>query len=63
MWNETRVSRRAALQLGAGAGALVATAPQLARLARQAGVVDLRDAETIAVQRPNWPAPRIVTRA
>jgi len=63
VWNETRVSRRAALQLGAGAGALLATAPQLARLARQAGVVDLRDVETVAAQRPNWPAPRIVTRA
>jgi hypothetical protein len=62
--NEKRlVSRRAALQLGAGAGVVAMTAPQLARLARRAGLVDLRDAEPVAAQRLGWPAPSIVTRS
>jgi hypothetical protein len=61
--NEKRpVSRRAALQLGAGAGAVAALAPQLARLEGVASV-DLLDAELTAAQRLRWPAPRIVTRA
>jgi hypothetical protein len=64
------VSRRAALQLAAGAGAVAATAPHLARLERgaqllgaRAGDVDLGDVELTAARRKNWPAPRIVTRA
>jgi len=62
--NEKRlVSRRAALQLGAGAGAVAALAPHLARLDRATSGVDLGDVELTAAQRLNWPAPRIVTRA
>ncbi len=62
--NEKRlVSRRAALQLGAGAGAVAALAPQLARFEKVAGVTDLGDVELAAAQRLHWPAPSIVTRA
>ncbi len=64
MHNEKRlVSRRAALQLGAGAGAVVALAPHLARLDRATGTVDLGGIELSSAQRLNWPVPRIVTRA
>jgi N-acetylmuramoyl-L-alanine amidase len=57
------VSRRAALQLAAGAGAAVAAAPLLARAGNTADLFDLRDAVPALAARPNWPAPPIVTRA
>ena len=57
------VSRRAALQLALGGGAVVATAPYLARLERDAPQVDLGDAELTRAARLDWPAPPIVTRA
>jgi hypothetical protein len=59
----SRISRRAALQLGAGAGAAAVLSAHLARLDRVASGVDLGAVELTATQRPNWPAPRIVTRA
>jgi hypothetical protein len=62
--NEKRlVSRRAALQLGAGAGAVAALAPYLARLEHATGSTDLGVVELTAAERLNWPAPSIVTRA
>ena len=59
-----RFRRRAALQLGAGAGVAAAAAPYVAHLDRAgARVVDLSDANRRVPAIPNWPVPPIVTRA
>jgi hypothetical protein len=58
-----RISRRVALQLGAGAGAAAITAPVLKRLHTAGGAVDLGDAVPAFSAIPNWPVPPIVTRA
>jgi hypothetical protein len=60
-----RITRRAALQLGAGAGAFALTAPYLRLHGSHAhgGAVDLADAELALAPNPAWPAPTIVTRA
>ena len=60
-----RDSRRAALQLGAGAGAAAVAAPYArAPRARRARVVRSRGAELTAFAAvPDWPVPPIVTRA
>ena len=57
------MSRRAALQLAAGAGAVVASAPYLARLGNGPGRFDTRDAELISAPDLYWPVPPIVTRS
>jgi hypothetical protein len=57
------ISRRSALKLGAGAGAVAASAPYLARLDSTRGAVDLSDATPAMAVIPNWPVPPIVTRA
>src|SRR5690348_27105 len=57
------MSRRAALQLAAGAGAAAAAAPVLARVAPPAKFFDLRGAEPALAARIDWPVPPIVTRA
>jgi hypothetical protein len=57
------VSRRAALQMAAGAGATIAAAPLLARAGSAVDLFDLRGAEPALAARPFWPAPPIVTRA
>ena len=57
------VTRRGALQLALGTGAAAVAAPYLSRLDRGARAFDLRGARAIATQHPDWPAPRIVTRA
>jgi hypothetical protein len=54
--------------MAAGAGAAAAATPYLARLERGTNLlgargVDLGDVELAATRQPNWPAPRIVTRA
>jgi N-acetylmuramoyl-L-alanine amidase-like protein len=59
-----RISRRAALRLGVGAGALAVAAPYLPRVLGHGGAaVDLDGADLAMVRRPNWPAPPIITRA
>jgi hypothetical protein len=60
---DSALSRRAALQLAAGAGALVASAPYLARVGGKSTLFDTRDAKLIAAPDLNWPVPAIVTRA
>jgi len=57
------VSRRAALQLAVGAGALAASAPYLARLESTSSVLDTREAELISTPDLGWAIPPIVTRA
>jgi hypothetical protein len=57
------ISRRAALKLGAGAGAVAATAPYLARLGSSHHAVDLSGAVPAMAEIPNWPVPAMVTRA
>jgi hypothetical protein len=57
------LTRRAALQLGAGAGAAAVAAPYIARLTRGARAVDLSDARPLFAAMPSWPVPPIVTRA
>ena len=49
--------------MAAGAGAAAVVAPYLARLERGVGAFDLREAELTATRQPDWPVPRIVTRA
>ncbi len=58
-----RVTRRAALQLGAGAGVAAVAAPYVARHSGGARAVDLRAARPAFTAVPNWPVPAIVTRA
>jgi hypothetical protein len=57
------LSRRDALRLGAGAGALAVVAPHVARFGGASGVVDINDAQPAMTAIPNWPVPSIVTRA
>jgi hypothetical protein len=57
-----RLSRRRALQLGAGAGATAAIAPYLSRVGAQSAY-DLTGAQLALTPRPTWPPPPIVTRA
>ena len=57
------LTRRAALQLAAGAGAVVATAPYLARVGDRRGLVDVSSAELVSAPDLDWPVPPIVTRA
>jgi hypothetical protein len=57
-----RLSRRAALQLGAGVGATAVAAPYLAHLGRDTRAVDVSDARLLFAPVPNWPVPPIVTR-
>jgi hypothetical protein len=57
------LTRRAALQLGAGAGAAAVVAPYLARTAGARGAFDIDDAQLALTPIPNWPVPPIVTRA
>ena len=58
-----RITRRAALQLGAGAGAAAVAAPYVARLTESSGAVDLTGVRLAISALPNWPIPPIVTRA
>jgi hypothetical protein len=58
-----RLSRRAALQLGAGFGAAAVAAPYLARAAGISSEFDISSAEPALARIPNWPIPSIVTRA
>jgi hypothetical protein len=63
-----RISRRAALRLGAGAGLTAASVPYLTRAgfdlrAGDRRAVDLSDARLALTPRPTWPAPPIVTRS
>ncbi len=58
-----RITRRAALQLGAGAGAAAVAAPVLKHLHAGGGAVDLSDATPALAPNPNWPVPPIITRA
>ena len=60
---EQRISRRAALKLGAGASAVAASAPYLAKLGSDSRVFDLSGAEPAMARIAHWPVPRIVTRA
>jgi len=55
------LSRRSALRLAAGTGAALAAAPLLPRSSLRA--TDLRDARPVALPRPDWPSPAIITRA
>ncbi len=55
-----RISRRAALQLGAGAGAAAIAAPYLGNLASERAAFG---ANANVVANPNWPIPPIITRA
>ncbi len=57
------LTRRAALQLGAGAGVAAVVAPYVARRIGGARAVDLADARPIFAAIPSWPVPPIVTRA
>ena len=57
------MSRRAALQLAAGAGALVASAPYLARIGNGPDLFDARGVELISAPDLDWPVPPIVTRS
>ena len=58
-----RLTRRAALQLGAGAGAAAVAAPYVARHSGGTRAFDLGDAQSAFSAVPNWPVPSIVTRA
>jgi hypothetical protein len=58
-----RISRRAALQLGIGAGTAAIAAPYVSRRGRLGGAVDLGSARPVLVPNPSWPVPPIVTRA
>jgi len=57
-----RITRRAALQLGAGAGITAAATPWLARLHGAEGVA-LADARPALRAVPDWPVPPMITRA
>ncbi len=58
-----RFSRRAALQLGAGAGATAIAAPYLAHLRGDAPATGVNDARLMFAPVHDWPVPPIVTRA
>jgi hypothetical protein len=58
-----RLTRRAALQLGAGFGAAAVAAPYLVRATGGPRAFDIADAEPAFTAIPNWPVPPIVTRA
>ena len=58
-----RLTRRAALQLGAGVGAAAVAAPYLARAQSVPREYDIGDARSVLTAIPNWPVPPIVTRA
>ena len=59
-----RLTRRAALQLGAGAGVAAVAAPYVARHSAARARVDLaRRAAHVRGRCSNWPVPPIVTRA
>jgi hypothetical protein len=58
-----RLSRRAALQLGAGASAAAVAAPYLAHRGRDTRATDIADAQLMFTPVLNWPVPPIVTRA
>ncbi len=58
-----RVTRRAALQIGAGTGVAAIAAPYVARFSRgEARAVDLSDARPAFAAVRDWPVPPIVTR-
>ncbi len=57
------LSRRAALQLGAGVGATAMAAPYLAHLGGGARASDISDARLMFAPVLDWPVPPIVTRA
>jgi hypothetical protein len=57
------VSRRVALQIAAGAGALVVSAPYLGRVGTLPKFLRARDIELISAPDLGWPVPPIVTRA
>jgi hypothetical protein len=59
--SQRRITRRAAIQLGVGAGVLAASAPYVSL--RDDAAVDLTDAELTLAPNPSWPVPPIVTRA
>lgn len=63
--HETRrlVTRRAAIQLGAGAGAAALAAPYLRGLGEGRDAFDLRGAQRVLAQNPSWPVPPMITRA
>jgi hypothetical protein len=58
-----RLTRRAALQLGAGFGAAAVAGPYLARVERAPRAFDLADVQPAFTAIPSWPVPPIVTRA
>ncbi len=58
-----RLTRRAALQLGAGAGVVAVVAPYVAHLPGAERAVDISGAEPAFAPIHNWPVPPIVTRA
>ncbi len=57
------VSRRVAMQLALGAGAAAVASPYLTRFEQGSSLVDLGGAQPILSQHPDWPTPRLVTRA
>ncbi len=57
------VTRRAAIQLGAGAGAAALAAPYLGRMGGGRDAFDLGDAQRVLSQNPTWPVPPMITRA
>jgi len=58
-----RVTRRAALQLGAGASVAAVAAPYVARVSGAQRAFDLGGAQPAFAAVPDWPVPAIVTRA
>jgi N-acetylmuramoyl-L-alanine amidase len=58
-----RLTRRAALQLGAGAGVAAVAAPYVAHLSGAPRAFDISNAEPAFAAIVNWPPPPIVTRA
>jgi hypothetical protein len=58
-----RLTRRAALQLGASTGAALLTLPYLAGRRDRDRAVRLGDAVPVLSAIPNWPVPAIITRA
>ncbi|HEV7525631.1 MAG TPA: peptidoglycan recognition family protein [Acidimicrobiia bacterium] len=57
------MTRRAALQLGAGAGVAAVAAPYVAHVGGGARAVDLSNAQPVFSAIQGWPVPPIVTRA
>ncbi len=58
-----RLTRRAALQLGAGASAMAVAAPYVTHLGHGSRAVDIHDAQLLFAPVHDWPVPPIVTRA